>query len=192
MRATHPQRTKFPSVGPSGSYGFTVELAAGSAPPAKASCHGLAPVKNYTSSSREPPGMTPGPRESILAVWRAPRGSGERTEDPETRSSTRWTTELLGLTHLQHLARSRRSWSRSTQSKTPGALLTRAACGACCMCAENVLTALSIPFATGAPRSISSGQRATRSSPKRGATSCQARVQRRSRRVRCAREVPHA
>jgi hypothetical protein len=99
MRATHPQRTKFPSVGPSGSYGFTVELAAGSAPPAKASCHGLArtPVKNYTSSSRDPPGMTPGPRESILAVWRAPRGSGERTEDPETRSSTRWITELLGL-----------------------------------------------------------------------------------------------
>lgn len=93
MRATHPQRTKFPSVGPSGSYGFTVELAAGSAPPAKASCHGLArtPVKNYTSSSRDPPGMTPGPRESILAVWRAPRGSGERTEDPETRSSTMWT-----------------------------------------------------------------------------------------------------
>ena len=105
MRATHPQRTKFPSVGPSGSYGFTVELAAGSAPPAKASCHGLArtPVKNYTSSSRDPPGMTPGPRESILAVWRAPRGSGERTEDPETRSSTRWTTELLGLTSDLHV-----------------------------------------------------------------------------------------
>jgi hypothetical protein len=65
-------------VGPSGSYGFTVELAAGSAPPAKTSCHGLArtPVKEYTSNSCDPPGMTPGPRESILAVYAEKPGVG--------------------------------------------------------------------------------------------------------------------
>ena len=33
----------------------------------------------------------------LFSVWRAPRGSGGRTEDPETRSSTRGTTEVLGL-----------------------------------------------------------------------------------------------